>query len=238
MRWSNAGQSEQSVLRVILETEVLAILLSVFVVAVLDAPSHFWQLVANPLWRYFSSSASADEMTADATRIEATLPFGAVYLSTSTRDFWRKWSRPATQLIRQMVYHPLDGPRRPYLAIPLLFVGNGASYYEVGKALVGNRQDSESCTTIVFGLLGLAATLEVLATNFMKKSVGAEEAVREALIPSERASPRQKDDAHLLPLWFRIMRGVVAHASIRVALYVFVHRCLNVDLWSLLGRAD
>lgn len=235
LRWCSAGPSKQSIVRVVLETEVLAILLSVFVVAVFDAPSHLWQLAANPVWRYFSSSSSSAEQMTDATRIEATLPYGAVYLSTSTRDFWRKWSRPATQLIRQIVYHPLDGPRRPYLAIPLIFVGNGASYYEVGKALVGDRQDNKFWTIIVFGVLGLAATFEVLATNFMTTRVGAEEARREALISSERTSPKQEDDVHLLPLWFRLARGVAAHLSIRVALYVFVHRCLNVDLWSLLG---
>lgn len=234
--WPSAWSPERTaVVGVVLETEALAIFLSVFVVAVLDAPSHLWQLGANPIWRYFSST-SAGDMTGDTpTRIEAILPYGAVYLSTSARDFWGKWSRPATQLIRRMVYYPLGGRRRPYWSIPLLFAINGASHYDVGRALVGQRKEGSWNT--VFGVLGLAATLEVLATNFLTARVEARMEMREGLVPYGRVE--QQQDVVMLPRWFRIARGIFAHASIRVALHVFVHRCLEVNVRSLLlGAAE
>jgi len=197
--WPSAWSPERAaVVGVVLETEALAILLSLFVVAVLDAPCHLWQLMANLVWRYFSSTSASDMSGDTPTRIEAILPYGAVYLSTSARDFWGKWSRPATQLIRRMVYYPLGGPRRPYWSIPVLFAINGASHYDVGRALVGERTRER----------------------------------REGLIPSGRLEQHQ--DVVILPRWFTIARIILAHGSIRVALYVFVHRCLDLDLRSLL----
>ncbi len=236
LRWPSAWSPERTaVVGFVLETEALAILLSVFVVAVLDAPSHLWQLVANPIWRYFSVpyAGNGDMTDYTPTRIEAILPYGAVYFSTSACDFWGKWSRPATQLIRRMVYYPLGGPRRPYWSIPLLFAINGASHYDVGRALIGQRREGSWNT--VFGVLGLAATFEVLATNFMTARVKAATEMREGLVPSGRVEEQQ--DVVVLPRWFRVARGIAAHASIRVALHVFVHRCLDVDLRSLSGGA-
>ena len=36
----------------------------------------------------------------DLEELRVILPFGAVFLSTSSRQFWGRWSRPASQLVR------------------------------------------------------------------------------------------------------------------------------------------
>lgn len=184
----------------ILEAEALAILVSAFVL-VLDVPSLLWQFVMDGL---FALDENED------CRVEVILPYGAVYLSTSTRDFWSKWSRPAMELIRQMVYHPLGGGRRPYLSIPLLFAINGASHYDVGYALVGDRV--ENSWNMVFVILGCAATLEVLATNYL----------------SERF---QQD----LPLWFKFARGVATHVTF---VYLFAPVLESRHIISFAGMLD
>ena len=183
-----------------LEAEALALLLSALVLA-LDLPAHAWQLLMDALGRLAPGDPDL--------RVEVVLPFGAVYCSASLRQFWGRWSRPAGQLIRQLVYHPLGGPARPWLSVPLLFALNGAAHFDVGQALVGDRRERWWMAT--FLTLGLAATVEVVATDRLRaRGEGA------------------------LPRWFRIARAVMAHAVLRVALYLFLRGCLMLRLSDLL----
>mmetsp|Transcript_33661 Transcript_33661/g.41244 ORF Transcript_33661/g.41244 Transcript_33661/m.41244 type:complete len:431 (-) Transcript_33661:59-1351(-) len=186
---------------VVLEAEALAVLTSITVL-LFDIPCLLFQVGFD----------SAYHLTLKIhLNIRVVLPYGAVYFSTSCRQFWNKWSRPAMQFIRRLVYYPLGGSQRPYLSIPLLFFLNGTSHYDVGFALVGDR--AEKWWNIVFGILGVVATFEVLTTNFMSDRHGGEE---------------------MLPFCFVFVRFVFAHLSLRVAVFVFVHKCLKMSILSFL----
>jgi len=108
----------------ILEAEAMAALMSVAVL-VHNLPAIFCQITMDVLLRIRPDNADF--------RVFVILPYGAVLLSRCSRDFWRRWSRPATQLIRQMLYHPLGGPDRPWLSIPLMFAINATAHYDVSK---------------------------------------------------------------------------------------------------------
>ena len=43
--------------------------------------------------------------------IQVIYPYGSFYFVSTTRAFWARWSRPAGQLIRRMLYTPLQGRR-------------------------------------------------------------------------------------------------------------------------------
>ena len=181
----------------VFEAEVLAQLLSCMIL-VLDVPALLFQFSVDVL------DTACDH---GVCKVLVILPYGSVYFSRSLREFWTRWSRPATSLIRQMVYYPVGGPRRPWLSIPLLFALNCSSHYDVGKALTGDR--AEKWWNVVFGILGFSATGEVIATNFMRRRLG--------------------DD---IPLWFRLSTLITAHISLRFAGYFFLHGCLKMNLAS------
>ncbi len=139
----------------VLEAEILAFLLSCMVLA-FDVPCLVWGLamgicgaVMTPLYCH---------------RMEMILPYGAVYFSSSPRDFWRKWSRPASQLIRHMVYYPIGGSSRPCLSIPIMFAVNANSHLQLGYDLLGNYNGS-LYWLLVFLILGAAVTIDVVATQ-------------------------------------------------------------------------
>jgi hypothetical protein len=189
----------------ILETECMVQLLSCFVM-VLDLPSHWWQLVM-----ILSNSIILNNHN-NKIHVQIIYPYGAVYFSTCARDFWSKWSRPASQLIRYMVYYPLGGNdpgQRWYSwgAVPLMFFLNGTSHYNVSQALVGDR--AEKAWNLVFGILGLSAWMEVVAHQLLS---------------------REWHNS-----WsYKIVRGILAHVCFRIAAYILMHKCLHLSLASLL----
>eukprot|EP00622_Pseudochattonella_farcimen_P006798 FR742661.1.p1 GENE.FR742661.1~~FR742661.1.p1 ORF type:complete len:169 (+),score=0.71 FR742661.1:34-507(+) len=136
--------------------------------------------------------------------VGAIFPFGSVYFSTSTREFWSRWSRPAGALIRRMVFHPLGGQHRAWLSIPTMFVLNSASHYDLSYVVIGDR--AESSWSVVFGVLCFAALLEVSVTK--------------CVVSGSKAPAR----------WLQVSRGAVAHVSLRIALYVLMKHCLGISL--------
>eukprot|EP00986_Skeletonema_menzelii_P005963 scaffold2238_cov145-Skeletonema_menzelii.AAC.8 len=147
-------------------------------------------------------------------RVKVIYPFGSIYLSTSSREFWSKWSRPGSSLIRHMFYYPLGGKGRAFLSIPLMFLLNASSHYSVSEALVGDK--SELGWNVVFGALGLAATIEVYCDSFFE-------------------GINTDDGTRSTNKWWTRVRFVLASASLRFAAYTLLHKCLNSSLHSLLG---
>lgn len=146
--------------------------------------------------------------------VQIIYPYGSIYFCTSSRDFWSKWSRPASSLIHHMFYYPLGGRKRAFLSIPLMFLLNASSHYGVSEALVGDK--SEIGWNMVFGILGLVATIEVYGNSFFE-GVDVDD--------DGRATARK--------WWFRF-RFVLALAALRFAAYMLLHKCLNSSLSGLL----
>ena len=184
----------------LVETELLALLVTSFVV-LLDVPCFVMQAILDCTTR--CRPASGEE------RITVLLPYGFIYTSTSIRMFWRRWSRPAGQLIRYMVFYPLGGYNRAPLSIPAMFLLNGIAHYGVGYALVGAT--AKIWWNVIFALLGFLATLEVV----LDKRLGNEEGN--------------------VPSWYKALRLLWTQVALRASLYVFVHRCLGSNLATMLS---
>ena len=108
-----------------------------------------------------------------------------------------------------MVYYPLGGSARPYISIPVMFSSNAFAHFAVSFALVNDW--AIPWWLAVFGILGYAVTIEVFADKWMVKRYESENA---------------------FPFWYKIIRTLVAVASLRTALYIFVHNCLKLDITS------
>eukprot|EP00578_Thalassiosira_sp_NH16_P008276 CAMPEP_0181112356 /NCGR_PEP_ID=MMETSP1071-20121207/19774_1 /TAXON_ID=35127 /ORGANISM="Thalassiosira sp., Strain NH16" /LENGTH=365 /DNA_ID=CAMNT_0023196329 /DNA_START=231 /DNA_END=1328 /DNA_ORIENTATION=- len=125
---------------VLIELEIL-VLMSSMAVVILDIPSHLWQvihdLLASTSW--FAPSYSVHQLSTTTPKV--ILPYGWIYTSKSTREFWSRWSRPAMQLIRHLFYYPLGGRDRWYLSIPIMFLINASSHFDLSYALVGDRAE-------------------------------------------------------------------------------------------------
>jgi len=134
----------------ILEAEGIVIYIS-FLVNIWNLPAHLYQLlmISYPL--------------------QIICPYGSIYVSASSHEFWSKWSRPASSMIRHMFYYPLGGSGRAWLSIPLMFLLNASSHYSVSESIVGDR--NETGWNIMFGILGIAATLEVLGNKIIPTHV-------------------------------------------------------------------
>uniref|UniRef100_A0A7S3UPW4 Uncharacterized protein n=1 Tax=Heterosigma akashiwo TaxID=2829 RepID=A0A7S3UPW4_HETAK len=180
----------------VLEAEALVILFSC-IVNVWNVPPHLYQLV---LLEY---------------PVQIVYPYGSIYFSTSSREFWSKWSRSASSIIRHMFYYPLGASRRAWLSIPLMFWLNASSHYSVSEALIGDK--AEIGWNVVFGVLCLVATLEVFGNQFF-----------------ERIDPESGRTA--VPKWWRRIRCIVALVSLRFAAYTLLHKCLNLSLSGLVGN--
>ena len=226
----------------ILEAEAIVILVSCMV-HVWNLPPHLWQLF----------------MTLYKDPVQIVYPYGSIYFSTSSRQFWRKWSRPASAIVRHMFYHPLGGASRyPYLSIPLMFFLNASSHYDVSNALVGDR--SEMGWNLVFGTLGVVATLEVIGDSFMYANANAESDrirnyhaadtsdINTAQDYVESGSGHTGTDTDNLNqsgtpetsnYWvaevYRAVRFILALVSLRFAAYTLLHRCLHLSLSSMLS---
>lgn len=213
----------------VLEAEMMALLLACFLL-VFDIPGLILQLVMDSLLAVAGRLECRAATIADL-RVQVVLPYGAVYLSTSSRDFWSKWSRPATQLIRRMVYYPLGGARRPYLSVPVMFVINGSSHYDVSNALVGSRE--EMAWNVVFWTLGGAALVEMLAIDFMTNRGSFHDGSDDSRAGPGGESTEErrlalKSAEENLPIWFKISQWALAHGSILVAVHFMVTGCLRL----------
>ena len=161
---SSAALENVAMASPILEAEAMAVLASVAVL-VCNLPAIFCQIAMDIVLRFWPNDSDF--------RVLVILPYGAILLSTCSRDFWNRWSRPATQLIRQMLYHPLGGANRPWLSIPAMFAINAISHYDVSKTLVGDR--AEMSWNVAFGVLGCAALIETFAVRRLRSSGTARE---------------------------------------------------------------
>lgn len=171
--------------------------------------------------------------------VEVILPYGSVLLVRSTREFWSRWSRPATQLIRRLVYYPLGGPARPWLSVPVMFLVNGAAHYDVSGALVGDK--AVWGWNAVFWTMGAAATLEIYLTRAVSARWGSERGSSgsgdEMLRPNGPGHQERRavvDDRMGLPGWFKVARACIAYACGTFAAHTMLTRCLHLSIRSFL----
>lgn len=196
---------------ILVELECLAIMASLGVV-LLDIPSHLWQtihdlLVPTPLFAPSSAVRNASVP-------KVVLPYGWIYSSKSTRDFWSRWSRPAMQLIRRLFYYPLGGGNRWYISIPITFLLNASTHFDLSYAIVGDK--AEVFWLAIFGILALVSMLEVAGDKYM--------------------SGVNSDGNVLSPLWYGCIRAFLAHASLRLVLYIVVYKCFHTSFHDLFVR--
>ena len=190
---------------VVLEVECLALMASLMVV-ILDLPSHLWQCVHDiiPTPNYYSTSP------------RVVMPYGWVYSSTSTRQFWSRWSRPATQLIRHLLFYPLGGRNRWYLSIPVMFGLNATSHYDLSFSIVGDR--AELWWNIIFGTLAVVAMLEVTGDSYFANRENA------------GSNSGGLSSSSSFPKWYVWARGILLHVSLRFVLFIMVHKCFKMSL--------
>ena len=229
--WRTALRSSTGLITVItssplLEAEAIALLTS-SAVLVLDVPGHLTQIAMDLLLR--TNPEDPDLKT------EVILPYGSVLWSLSAREFWAKWSRPATQLIRLMIYYPLGGRARWWLSVPCMFLLNASAHYDVSFALVHARAERE--WNLIFGVLGCAALIEILASDQMVRAArpgadrqDADAATETRELPAGSATPAPRQVLDLAPLWFKVARGLLAHASLVFAVYLLFTGCFNLRL--------
>ena len=178
----------------ILEAESLTVLAACSV-HIWNIPSHIWQIA---MIQY---------------PVQVIYPFGNLYLSKSSREFWSKWSRPASSLVRYMFYYPLGGSSRSWLSVPVMFLLNASAHYDFSNAIVGQR--NEMGWNFLFGMLGISVLMEIVTEKAMIHTTSVDESL-------------------LFPIWFRVLRFIVAVVSLRLAVYILVHQCFNTSLRSLL----
>lgn len=240
---------------VIIETECLAIWSSL-VVLIFNFPSHIWHttLILTSFTPWLKGKQANLNVVNETLVV---LPYGLIYTCTSTREFWSKWSRPGTQFIRHLFYHTLGGRKYWFFSIPFMFFLNGTSHYDLSYSINGDR--AEVGWNVVFGVLSLAAMLEVGCDGLMDQyctriegdseyraqshhEVGGyamnlnEGADSYANLDNQTTQPVSisADASNVnLPLWYRIARGMVAHVSLRVALYVLWHKCLHLSILTI-----
>ena len=157
------------------------------------------------------------------------LPYGNVLCSRSSREFWGRWSRPASQLIRQMIYYPLRSCTPKVVSIILLFALNSTSHYDVGAALNGTGDRSEGSWNIAFAVLGFAAILEVVTTDIL----AAHYFKGENAISNDSNSTSYDKTRYIsmqLPLSYRIFIWFVTQACLLYAVRIVAKECLKFDL--------
>ena len=199
----------------IFEAETIVIIISCMV-HLCNLPSHLYQLLL--LLHHPDQHQPIP--------VQIIYPYGTIYTATTTKQFWSRWSRPATTLLLHMIYHPLGGSHKPYISIPILFFLNASGHYDVSNALVGDR--SEMGWNVVFGVLGIVATLEVLGDAYFANGGNEEE-----MTNRNRSGPMMETASLLLPTWYRMVRWVFAMVSLRFAAYFLLHYCLHLSLSDL-----
>ena len=108
-----------------------------------NAPSYLYSLLL--------SASGIPALDPDLTLL-IVQPYGAVLLSLTPSDFWSRWSRPATALVRRLFFYPCGGKEKLHVSIPCLFGLNAVAHFDVGKALVGERRVGG--WFVLFGVLG------------------------------------------------------------------------------------
>jgi hypothetical protein len=180
----------------ILEAEALA-LISLALVLLLDVPAAACQLALD--WLFAATGAQA-------WRARVIFPYAlGLWTVGSSRDFWRKFSRPAGAVNRALWYRPLGGSSRPWLAIPLMFAANANAHFAVSQALVGDA--APLAWLSLFGIMGGILTAEVMADARVAQGA--------------------------LPRWYALARALIAHAAICAAAYIMVRGCLQGSLAAL-----
>lgn len=203
----------------ILEAEGIVLYIATLV-NIWNVPVHLYQLMMllfnNRRSASASASASASTLSNTISQVQVIYPYGAIYFSKSSREFWSRWSRPASSMIRYMFYYPLGGSARAWLSVPIMFLLNASSHYTVSESIMGDR--SEKGWNAVFGILGVAATFEVLGNKFVTSRIVDEEGMS---IENE-------------PKWWNWIKFIVAATSLRFAAYWLVHGCFDSTLADLL----
>lgn len=197
---------------ILFELEYMALMASMAVV-VLDIPSHLWQIIHDML--------ALTKILGDTTNTtpEVILPYGWIYSSNSTRQFWSRWSRPGMQLIRHLFYYPLGGRNRWYISIPIMFLLNAFSHFDLSYALVGDR--AEVYWIAIFGTLAIVAMLEVAGDKLFGIDIA---------VDNEDGSSNHSVS---FPMWYTVARATLAHASLRFVMYIMIYKCFHSSLSQL-----
>lgn len=210
----------------ILEAEGIVIAFSC-IVNVWNIPPHIIQLFILLGERCRDNNKSSNNQI-----VQMIYPYGSIYFSTSSRDFWSKWSRPASSLIRHMFYYPLGGKQRAWLSIPIMFLLNASSHFSVSETLMGDK--SEVGWMTVFGILGAVATLEVLGNSYFDDvsyvGNGTTEDGVGIMLTEEEGDRLSKNRMK----WWCIFRFATTIVALRLASYMFVHKCLQSSLLGIL----
>lgn len=242
---------------IVLEIESLTWLSTFVTIGLLNWPTHFWHIFFDLFCRTGFNRITGYELLDDdeSTTVEVTavLPYGCFYLSSSTREFWSRWSRPATSVIRHLFYHPLGGAKRWYLSIPIMFMLNASAHEDLSASVNYDKDRCEKWWNIVFFTLALSAMAEVGGGKLMQRcyprAIGSMADIEQpnadyhptddVLLADEgdAAATSSRQD-YPYPLWYRTLRGVLAHVSLRIALYVMVHYCFKTSLGEILGIED
>jgi hypothetical protein len=240
-------------LRTVLELEAVVVMGACFIQALNVLPL-LAQAVVLALRLCCLSSSSSSSSTPTGGGYQVILPYGSFYFVATTRAFWSRWSRPAGQVIRRMFLSPLQGRALcpSWVLIPFMFLLNAQSHFLITIAVRRPAADADAHAKLVFyasllgywvlayGVLAAAAVLEIFFNVYVARqchsssissssvTVTVNEAGAHAIVQ------QQQQQQQRLPVWYRLVRGVVAHAAMRVAAYAVVFGVLDLDLRSLL----
>ena len=114
------------------------------------------------------------------------------------------------------------------MSIPLLFAATASAHHHISHVLVGKRVDWAWHT--LFAVLGLASLIDVTAANWLKK-------LRRGNANAWPPDPEILRRAGTYAKKIAIARTLLAHLSLRCALFVFVRYCIQVDILEWLTRA-
>lgn len=184
--------------------------------------------------------------------IQVIYPYGSFYFVSTTRAFWARWSRPAGQLIRRMLYTPLQGRRLcpVWVLVPFVFLLNAQSHFLITIVVRRPAPSADAHAKMTFyiallghwvlayGVLAAAAVLETVLDPCVARSrfgivhvpgkVPGDDGLRTSDGPARAAS------APSLPVLYCVARGAVAHAALRVAAYSCVYGVFGASVHSFL----
>eukprot|EP01083_Nonionella_stella_P294252 1000457_1 len=100
------------------------------------------------------------------------VPYDFTYFVTSPRAFWKRWSKPATELYRYLLYEPLGGRSNAIFATMCIFMQNAMMHVEFSKSVYGDKNVKQirSGWFKGFGVMGIAVALQVVAENKCPKA--------------------------------------------------------------------
>jgi hypothetical protein len=122
---------------------------------------------ASLLWAlamtYLCISAIADLLSGLVmlTGLHVAESFDAPLIARSPRDFWgRRWNRFVSTFAFRNIFLPLDGRRRPVLAMSAVFLASGLAHEYLVMASLGGPSETSGFMMAFFALHGLATILE------------------------------------------------------------------------------